>query len=1234
MIISDSVTSIDSYAFLDCGKIEKVTMGTGVTSIGDLAFYRCYSLRELSLPEGLIHIGKQAFGGVAASLFDMSKIPDSITQQDFPLTDDLVVVPEILIRATEGKVNFYWRVWEIEGETGSAGIAHYSVDDRRLVIYEPGKVELICTDEYTGARGSKISNCELGLEIEGLYNNYLTYGEKVTLTARRMPAGTEESVTWSLRAQDKDYASLSATSGKSTTLTAKKITQATQIQVTATSDDPNDAPETRTIWILPETATITITDAATGEVLGQTGTTVKTIPVDLRTGTMTLSGTVTPDDASEHVFWGTSNYNIAEVDYDGVITFKMPGTVTITAFASDTSGKTASFNLQVYYVDPAEILTASADVPTYGLEVLSSVPIRVFGTDKQSPLNPADLTYYIPDEQLEIATIDEETGILTAGEKTGTVVVTAAIKGDPLGRSVSIKVKVIPAQTASVFLTTPENDISKVVMLDPNGEVTTDPAQAARYRVYLDKEQMLSGGFAFPVHAAATDSNGNPMTLSATSMKWATTDKRIATVTANSDGTALVTVKAKIDGACVITATSTDPAKVEGMLEIFVRDYAPRLESTSLTMNSNLRSGITVGLKPAYDAQIESDVEVLEYAKATKTYNPADRFEAVYEDGKLRITSADVVKNGTYKLKVCGNVIKEDGIAMPYEKALTLKVANKLPSVSVKQKAKFNLFYTGSIAPVAITAKNQTIEKVEISGTTSFKVGEFHRETSLADVVFTKEYVDGTAGKLDAKVNVLVYLEGYRVPVKKALTLSTTTAKPAVSLTPASDIVNLTVGSDHVSAFRVFNKTTGEYMDVLPEDVSAPFASVSVDAGLIELALDKDSVADKKSVSATVTLQESNWMKPIVLTYKITLQNVAPVLKFSAASLKLNRVFTKQTASTTVSLSQQNMTLGSFTIEPADKKASVRTQAAKVLFDIDGDMITARLDQENLPKSGTYTFRVNATLDDGVTVLAVKTFKVTVGSTVPTVKLQTPTLKLNKKPGKDHAIACSGFSMSKGAGYEFVRFDLPANWSSNDISVRYDEADGMVYATLRHDNALTGKHTIALTPVLRHVATGEIAALPTTVKLTVQVESKTPSVTVTAKGKLDFLISGQTVSKSVSFKVAQTTLKFASIPTMRLYQFQSAPMTAQLKVTVPAGASIEQITLSSKTPYQFRRALGAGSMKVDYLPDGNALVTFNFAHPGYLTYGKSYTVYLDVTPVSTAQTVKKTQLKFTVKSYK
>ena len=124
------------------------------------------------------------------------------------------------------------------------------------------------------------------------------------------------------------------------------------------------------------------------------------------------------------------------------------------------------------------------------------------------------------------------------------------------------------------------------------------------------------------------------------------------------------------------------------------------------------------------------------------------------------------------------------------------------------------------------------------------------------------------------------------------------------------------------------------------------------------------------------------------------------------------------------------------------------------------------------------------------------------------------------------------------------------------------------------------------------------------------------------------------MNKAVSFKVAQTTLKLAAIPTLRLYQFQSRPITAEVKVSVPAGASIEQISLNSKTAYQFRRALGAGNMGVEYLPDGSAVVTFDFEHPGYLTYGKSYAIYLDVTPVSNAVTVKKTQIKLTVKSYK
>ena len=137
------------------------------------------------------------------------------------------------------------------------------------------------------------------------------------------------------------------------------------------------------------------------------------------------------------------------------------------------------------------------------------------------------------------------------------------------------------------------------------------------------------------------------------------------------------------------------------------------------------------------------------------------------------------------------------------------------------------------------------------------------------------------------------------------------------------------------------------------------------------------------------------------------------------------------------------------------------------------------------------------------------------------------------------------------------------------------------------------------------------------------------------KVDLVFPLCGQQVRKSVSFKISQSNLKFAAVKTMNLYQFQSQTVTATITATAPTGAKIDQIILSSKSAPQFLRALGNGKMSVTPIGDGSsALVSFTLENPGYLTFGKSYNVLLDVIPVTTANSVKPTQIKLTVKSFK
>ena len=75
--ISDSVTSIGSYAFYSCESLTSVVIPDSVTSIGDFAFYYCRSLTSVEIPDSVTLIGSYAFDS-CYNLMDVV-IPDSVT---------------------------------------------------------------------------------------------------------------------------------------------------------------------------------------------------------------------------------------------------------------------------------------------------------------------------------------------------------------------------------------------------------------------------------------------------------------------------------------------------------------------------------------------------------------------------------------------------------------------------------------------------------------------------------------------------------------------------------------------------------------------------------------------------------------------------------------------------------------------------------------------------------------------------------------------------------------------------------------------------------------------------------------------------------------------------------------------------------------------------------------------------------------------------------------------------
>ena len=77
VVLPDGLTSIGSYAFLNCSSLVSIVIPSKVTTINNDAFANCSALSSINLPIGLTHIGNYSFEG-CSSITSVS-IPDGVT---------------------------------------------------------------------------------------------------------------------------------------------------------------------------------------------------------------------------------------------------------------------------------------------------------------------------------------------------------------------------------------------------------------------------------------------------------------------------------------------------------------------------------------------------------------------------------------------------------------------------------------------------------------------------------------------------------------------------------------------------------------------------------------------------------------------------------------------------------------------------------------------------------------------------------------------------------------------------------------------------------------------------------------------------------------------------------------------------------------------------------------------------------------------------------------------------
>ena len=1002
--------------------------------------------------------------------------------------------------------------------------------------------------------------------------------------------------------------------------------------------------------------------------VGESGMAVQTLNVDSsRLPQMPLRASCEPEDAFNGVKWTSSAPSVVEVDEGGMLTFLKPGTATIKATAIGSTAS-ASVKFNVVFVETTKTLTATVDVPAIGLQPGQSVQMNVFGADKTVPLDP-DLFDY--SSAVAMASVDEN-GVITAGGAAGTVTVTATLRDDPLNRKATVKVKVIPMQTQLLQLDPAPHPQGELIQMTETGE---------RWRMILDAEETYRI-VNFQVGVCGYDYTSQH---TFPTVKWAVSDSRLVELSTNEAGETFVSVQPGVSGTCVIQAKSTDLLGATAELIIEVRDYAPKLGNNVLTVNSYSGGSATTQLVEVYDNVI-TEASLWEYIPNEDRWRQPQGLKVEAANGQLKISAEEVLSAGKYDLML--DVYCANGRNYNYD--VTVKIENKLPTLTVKQNTKFNQFYTESVAEFTITAKDATVVDVRLADTDDFemvmddgKVMLYYSDAFKADPTTT---VDKTAA-------VDVFLEGYGISIRKNITIATVTTKPKLTMTPASSIINTSAdfGEDSTTLVQVYDSTNGLWLDMETDLVDVNAGTFAEGVATVEGLL--LTLTGTTGGTASITVQADNWTQPMTVKHKVTVQTQAPALKMAASSLKLNRILAEETASTKVTLTQSNLQLHDVEIVSTAAEGSAiweEAQKLDVYYDADGYICAAIIDPEDAPNAATYSFYCTGILANGRELPRV-TLKVGVGSTAPKVKLKTTTLNLNTQlTGVE--VASTAVTITGAEGYELAGFAQQDDLGIDGLILNVE--DGVVSAELYDEETTCKSYKLQLNPVMRHVETGREFELSTKISLTVKVyNSDKFSVTTSTKGKLDTLdpesavlytitkmtnisgelegvslagadadlfdvelvedsdkpqvkltlkpgqdystsktykiqldltICGQHVqTKVLSFRVTQSKLKITVPKTVTVYQYQSVPVEVALQVAAPA--EIWYVELGSKTTAGLKEAIGELTLTTDNR------VLLELADSSKLTKGKSYTLYLDITPVNNAENVVPTQVKVNIK---
>ncbi len=1284
VLITGSVETIGEDAFMDLDSLERVQIASGLKTIGKRAFRLCDNLTTVSLPDGVTSIGEEAFKD-CGSLTTIN-LPDSITTiganafNGTKLTGPLNI-PSSLVSLGDNAFN------------GCGGITG--------TLLFPGALENISTNVFAGCssieeiilpRGvltigaGAFNNCS-GVQRLWLTNSIKTIGASAlsgmkslkkiyfsgslwdwdtgiqwaddrgysnfpvgpTLNGETASGSCGESLTWSLNSAGDltisgtgDMASFIATGAPWAEYRDQiKLVIVGQGVTSIGSSAFQDCENLETVR-LPNTLT------ALGEA------------AFLRCGKLTnVSLPASLKSVGEDCFTGCEK--LVLLDLTGVpdeimeLRTSLEGTVTLPAGVKNARLRWA-LETAAGEIPCSEIAEVCGQEGGYYLKMKSSGKVLLTCRDAMTGAQgsktvtfteglmilPQGVDTLISGEKLTLSAVAMPGAkkitarwFLVSGQEYATVtekgVLTAGIVEEPTTVQVTAVLTGSTVRMTKQFTILPQ--VSQVTI-----QYRGNPAPAEQDISAEDGDTLRFKASTLPAEAVSP-------------VQWRSSDEKVAVV----DG-GLVTLVGS--GRAVITAQAMDGGKKEASvtLNVTYRDRTPRLVSTTVSLNGASTRGAELELAENYGNMIQ------------KVSLNDDRFTANYENGAMTIAPAQFVSKGTYPVTLtveCGN-------RKSYDYDLTVKVTVALPKLTVKQDGKVNLFYKDCSAMLVISGGE--IESVEPRLNEDFNL--FWSEGNRCLIDYSTAGM--TADKPNTKATLSVTFAGYNTPVTKTINIATENKAPKLTLNPTASVVNTNWGGTALYARAQLPEDYDYTSSVkITWDENPNVEKVELSKNTVTIALKEGA----KSTTVNLHIQDVSWRRPVKLTHKITVTDKAPTLKLSCTKLTLNRVFPWMQAKADVTLNQGNLNgVRKMYFDPIPDGLRIEYN------EYTDTIIVKSKDGETMPPKGKYivTYRAQVVTWDVFELTGKLT--INVEEKIPTVKLSSSTVKLNKRlAGKETATVKVSVSdpehyhlqyfasLPEGASYDSSTGELTVTLTESTMNGGTFQLNGLklwmdgLAPSAELDKPLTLKiQTYDKAPTFRLSAKGKLDVLnpdseivytpkltnclgaPAAVELTGD-NADLFHVSLDPKGKIHLTLakSGENYSTKTTYKVTpvltacgqkitgvvlsvkvtQSAFKLAKLPNRTVFTTQSTNLTQKFTVASPAGAKMAGVTLNAKTTAALREAVRtAGGIRFD---TQSGMITVPSGAFTNLKPGK-YTLILDVKPENAASDAKPIQAQFTL----